>query len=62
MVKVRDLRFEDVRKIGDRSIPLRMIVQPLDKPRERTLLQYEMIKFDVPLEKDFFSLRNLKSR
>ncbi|HEY7745139.1 MAG TPA: outer membrane lipoprotein-sorting protein [Desulfuromonadales bacterium] len=62
MVKVRDIRFEDVRKVGDRSIPLRMTVQPLDKPRERTLLQYEKIEFDLPLEKDFFSLRNLKSR
>jgi hypothetical protein len=62
MVKVRDIRFEDVRKVDDRSIPLRMVVQPLDKPRERTLLQYENIEFDLPLEKDFFSLRNLKSR
>lgn len=62
MVKVRDIRFEDVRKIGDRTIPLRMIVQPLDKPQERTLLQYEQIEFDIPLEKEYFSLRNLKSR
>lgn len=62
MVKVRDIRFEDVRKVGDRTIPLRMVVQPLDKPRERTLLQYENLEFDLPLEKDFFSLRNLKSR
>lgn len=62
MIKVRDIRFEDVRQIGDRTLPLRMVVQPLDKPQERTLLQYEMIEFDVPLAKDFFSLRNLKSR
>jgi hypothetical protein len=39
-----------------------MTVQPLDKPRERTLLQYEKIEFDLPMTKDFFSLRNLKSR
>jgi hypothetical protein len=62
MIKVRDIRFADVQKIGDRSIPLRMTVQPLDKPRERTQLQYEKIEFDLPLDKDFFSLRNLKSR
>jgi len=62
MVKVRDIRFEDVRRVGDRTIPLRMTVQPLDTPQERTVLQYEKITFDIPLEKDFFSLRNLKSR
>jgi len=62
MVKVRDIRFEDVRKVGDRTIPLRMIVQPVDDPEERTLMQYEDIEFDIPIEKDFFSLRNLKSR
>ena len=59
---VRTIRFEDVRKIGERTIPLRMIVQPLDKPEERTLLQYEEIVFDMPIEKNFFSLRQLKKR
>lgn len=62
MIKVRDIRFEDVRKIGDRTIPLRMTVQPVDDPRERTIMQYEDIEFDIPIEKDFFSLRNLKRR
>jgi hypothetical protein len=62
MIKVRDIRFEDVRKVGDRIIPLRMIVQPVDEPRERTLMQYEDIEFDIPIETGFFSLRNLKSR
>lgn len=59
---VRTIRFEDVRKIGDRTIPLRMIIQPLDKPQERTLLQYEEIVFDLPIDRSFFSLRQLKKR
>lgn len=62
MVKVRDIRFEDVQKVGNRTIPLRLTVQPIDTPREHTVLQYSEIAFDLPMEKDFFSLRNLQSR
>jgi outer membrane lipoprotein-sorting protein len=62
MVKVREIRFEDVQTIDGRRLPLRMIVQPLDKPDEQTVLQYDRLVFDLPLEDDFFSLRNLKRR
>lgn len=59
---VRTIRFEDVRTIGERTLPMRMIVQPLDKPAERTVLQYDEIVFDEPIAKSFFSLRRLKKR
>jgi len=62
MVKVRDIRFADVRRVGERNIPLRMTVQPLDRPQEHTVLQYDELAFDIAIEEDFFSLRNLKSR
>jgi hypothetical protein len=62
MAKVREIRFDDVRQVEGRLLPMRMTVQPVDKPEERTVLQYMEIEFDLPLEKDFFSLRSLKSR
>ena len=62
MIKVRDIRFEDVRKVGDRTIPLRMTVQPVDDPQERTILHYKEIEFDISVEENFFSLGNLKRR
>jgi hypothetical protein len=62
MLMVREFIFEDVRTIDKRTIPLRVTVQPLEKPEEKTVLQYQEIKFDIPIEKDFFSLRELKSR
>lgn len=62
LVPVRDIRFDEVRLVGKRPIPLRMTVQPLDKPAERTVLEYRELIFDVPVERSFFSLRNLKSR
>lgn len=60
MVKVREILFDQVKTVDDRRLPLRMIVQPMDKPEEQTLLQYHQIAFDIPLNEDFFSLRNLK--
>ncbi len=62
MEKVREIVFEDVQTIQGRTIPLRMSVQPLDKPAERTVMQYREIDFDVEIDKDYFSLRNLKKR
>lgn len=62
MIKVREILFDQVQTVDDRRLPLRMIVQPLNKPEEQTLLHYEQIAFDIPLNRDFFSLRNLKRR
>ena len=62
MKGVRKIVFDRVQQVDGRILPLRMTVQPLDKPQERTVLEYRQIRFDVPLGKDFFSLRSLKSR
>lgn len=62
MVEVRRIRFERVEAIDDRFVPMHMVVEPLDKPQERTVLDYRRLRFDVPLEESFFSLRNLKAR
>lgn len=62
MERVREIIFDDVQVISGRPLPLRMTVRPLDKPAERTVMQYRNIEFDVPLAPDFFSLRTLKAR
>jgi len=60
--KVREIRFEDVRKIGSRSVPLKMTVTPLNKPGEQTVLHYRELVFGVPVDADFFNLRSLQQR
>jgi len=59
-VRVREIRFDDVQNIGDRTVPLRMTVLPLEKPDEMTVLQYRELEFGVDLDEGYFSLRNLK--
>ena len=60
MVKVRDMVFDEVKKVDGRTIPLRMTIKPVDEPQEQTIIRYSDIDFNVGLKKSFFSLRNLK--
>lgn len=59
-IAVRRMVFEDVRRIGDRWIPMRMTVIPLDKPNEATEIIYETLRFGEPVAADRFSLRALR--
>ena len=60
MVRVREIHFDQIQQIGDRIVPLRLTVLPLEKPGETTILHYRQLLYDLPLEESFFSLRNLK--
>ena len=62
MVRVRETHFDDIQQIGERIIPLRLTVLPLEKPDEMTILRYQELVYDLPLDENFFSLRNLKQR
>jgi hypothetical protein len=59
---IRTLRFDQPRTIGERVVPMRMRLQPEDKPAESTVIVYDDIRFGVPLEPSFFSLQNLQRR
>lgn len=61
-VLVRTISFENVQRVSGRLIPLRMIVKPEDKPKERTEMDYQKLEFNVSLPKDFFSIRTLRNR
>lgn len=59
---IRTMRFDQFKTIGERVVPMRMRLQPEDKPQESTVILYEDIRFGVPLEPSFFSLQNLQRR
>ena len=58
---VRTMNFSDFRVLGGRTLPARMAIEPTDG-EERTVVTYLELEFDVGLEEDFFSLRNLRAR
>jgi len=59
---IRTMTFDQFQKIDGRTIPMRMSLQPEDKPEESTVIVYQNIAFEVALEDDFFSLKSLRQR
>lgn len=57
----RTMTFSDIRAMGGRTVPTRIVIEPADG-EERTVITYVGIEFDVGLDEDFFSLRNLRAR
>lgn len=61
-VLIRTMTFDQPRKIDNRTVPMRLTLQPEDKPEESTIFIYQDIEFEVPLKDSFFSLQNLQRR
>ena len=59
---IRTMTFDQPRKIDARTVPMRLTLQPEDKPEESTVIVYNDIVFEVPLKDSFFSLQNLQRR
>lgn len=62
---VRELSFSDYKTVSTSSrfgrlIPTRLVMRPLDKTGQQTIVTYEDIVFDKPISDETFSLRNLK--
>ena len=57
---VRTLALSDVKKMGGRLIPAKLVCTPAKKSGQETMLEYLELEFDVPLKDDFFSLSRLQ--
>jgi hypothetical protein len=55
----REIAFTDVRRFGGRSIPAVLELVPRTAAGHRTVIRYIEAAFDVPLDADIFTLRNL---
>jgi outer membrane lipoprotein-sorting protein len=58
---VRTMTFSDFRVMGGRLIPAALDVRPEDKPEEYTRVHYSELQFNIDIDTDYFSLRNLRS-
>ena len=58
---IRTMTFSENRMMGSRLVPTVMTIRPADKPEESTVVRYHELEFDVDLDEDYFSLRNLRS-
>lgn len=58
----RTMRFDDVRSLGGRRLPVHMVMTPADPTGQRTEMRYLEAQFDVALPADTFSLARLERR
>ena len=58
---MRVWRYSDIREFDGRKIPATMEIIPQHKTGHKTIMRYLDAKFDPPLKKDIFSLRNLRA-
>jgi outer membrane lipoprotein-sorting protein len=57
---VREILFQEVKPFGSRRIPSVMELIPRTKEGQKTVLRYLEARFDVDLDPDIFTLRNLR--
>lgn len=57
---VRTMRYDDVRPTAGRRLPMRLIIQPADEPGERTVVVYQELELNVPVDEDLFTRRGLR--
>ncbi len=62
-VLVSSMSASDIKFMGDRSLPSKMVMIPIDKDKEgqETRLEMTDMKFNVKLDEAFFSQQNMKT-
>ena len=55
----RRMTFSDMRKIGWRTVPMKIVVTPAEGGRQTTLA-YEELQLDIPIPDDTFSINRLQ--
>jgi hypothetical protein len=56
----RTMRFDEVKVLGGRRLPARMVLVPADTEGQRTEMRYLEVQFDVKVPDDTFSLSRLE--
>ncbi len=59
---MRVIHFKDVKLLGGRRIPATLELIPQNKQGHKTVIRYLTIDFDLKLDREVFSLRNLQAR
>lgn len=59
---MREIYFKDIKVFGRREIPSVMELIPTNKEDQKTIVRYIEAKFDVEIDKEIFTLRNLRKR
>jgi outer membrane lipoprotein-sorting protein len=59
---MRVMEYRDIKTFDGKRIPSVLELVPRNKEGHRTVITYEQARFDVDLEDEIFTLRNLRKR
>lgn len=57
---VNEVQFSDIKMLGGRLLPAKMEYIPVDKPGNKTVIEYSDVQYNISITEDFFSLQNMK--
>lgn len=57
---INTMRASDLKEIGGKFLATRMEMVPEDKPGNKTVIEYKLIEFEIPVNESFFSVQNMK--
>lgn len=57
---VKSMLGSKIQKMGGRTIPAHWEMVPVDKPGQKTVMEYLSIEFNIKIDESFFSLQNMK--
>ena len=57
---VNTMVLSEIRNMGGRILPTKLEMMPADNPKQKTVIEYLDMEFDIGLKGDFFSMQNLK--
>jgi outer membrane lipoprotein-sorting protein len=57
---VNKMNAGNIRKLGGRLLPATLEMVPVDKPGQKTILNYKDIQFDLPIQDGFFTVERMK--
>jgi outer membrane lipoprotein-sorting protein len=61
MALVTTMTASDIKQMGDRKLPSKMVMVPADKKGNETRLEMIDMKFNMPIDENFFSQQNMKT-
>ena len=57
---VNRMESSEITQFGDRKLPAKMVMTPVNKKGQKTIIVTRKMEFDVDLDDDFFSQQNMK--
>ncbi|MBK5278198.1 MAG: outer membrane lipoprotein-sorting protein [Bacteroidia bacterium] len=57
---VNTMVLSDIKSIGGRILPCRLEMIPAENAKQKTIIEYLELEFELNLKEDFFSMQNMK--